>query len=141
MTEPGSSDVLAGMLIRSAEDDVRMALDEARELLFHLEQDAEPITPEEVAVLEAVTGSDDAPLEFRSLRRRVDSGSLTWDEFWRRPYDEGQAGVDLVNACVAAAAASMPSLEEIMAEADRIAGESGPRPGQDDAAQKGGGPA
>ncbi|MDN5746643.1 MAG: hypothetical protein L0H31_16215 [Nocardioidaceae bacterium] len=49
----------------------------------------EPLDPEIIARLEQLCAADDAPLEFRSLARRVREGRLTWKQYWDDPRAHG----------------------------------------------------
>ena len=86
-------------------------LGELNELVATIEEeqaDDEPLAPEQIAALEAVSGGDDAPLAFRSINRRVREGRLTWVEFWEHPDDQGQDGVNLLFAALGQLAAELP---------------------------------
>lgn len=86
------------LLIRSAEADLVASFDRIDDLTArHEEQVAEEeFDPGIAAALQAITGREDAPLAYRSLRRRVDAGLLTWKQFWIHP-DAETDGMRLVN--------------------------------------------
>lgn len=48
---------------------------------------AEGMDPDTAALFDAVAGADDAPLELRSLHRRVHEGRVRWADVWARPSD------------------------------------------------------
>ncbi|MAS55515.1 MAG: hypothetical protein OSB43_02285 [Nocardioides sp.] len=55
------------------------------------------VDPETVSILESLTHDEQAPLEWRSLGRRVDEGLTSWRAFWSRPQAEA-GGVALLGA-------------------------------------------
>lgn len=66
----------------------------------------EGLDPSIAVLLESITGADDAPLEFRSLNRRVADGLTSWEEFWVAP-EETPGGHRLVNVAMKAAGAEL----------------------------------
>ncbi len=73
--------------------DLRALVDEieSREVEAGLDPDTE-------AAMRARCTADDAPLGWRSLRDRVERGTLTWPEIWHRPYAVGPEATSLVRA-------------------------------------------
>lgn len=121
---PSSSDLLRSMVEESTQDELRSAEDAARDLLARLEE-AEvetPLTPDELAAIEEVTSDPDASLGFRSLRAKVESGAVTWDEVWREPEHHGPEAVRLVFAVLAQSARTMPSMDEIVEASEQLPG-------------------
>jgi hypothetical protein len=118
---PPTTDTLGRLEDVVLEQHLHDVLDSLEELVADLAADeqADAVGPDEITALETVSGGDDAPLEFRSIRRRVHEGRLTWTEFWQRPEDEGQAGLDLLFAALGHIAAALP---ERLAEARLAAG-------------------
>lgn len=95
--QPSSTEVLTELGGRSAEQDLDAALDVLTELVAAAgERDRrEPLPDDLVAVLRDLTGAEDAPLAWASLRRRVRDGVTTWESFWADPTAEAD-GVRLV---------------------------------------------
>lgn len=62
---------------------------------------AEGMDPELPEIFEAIAGADDAPLDVRSLRRRVHEGQVRWEDVWLRPSDH-DGGTRLLFAAMAA---------------------------------------
>lgn len=84
----GSTDAppsLLGAQSRDAENRLTAALDRVADLVARAEERdaAEGLDPDLVAVLEEITADPDAPLELRSIGRRVREGFTTWAEVWR----------------------------------------------------------
>lgn len=55
---------------------------------FAESEDEEPVDDQVVALLVELTHDDAAPLEWRSLGRRVDEALTSWAAFWARPQAE-----------------------------------------------------
>ena len=78
-------------LVQMRRDQVARDLDEAIGRIDALaerlarQESSEDLDPEVVALLEEITGAEDASLAFRSLRRRVHDGVLSWADFWADP--------------------------------------------------------
>lgn len=78
-----------------AEQRLQEKLDEIDDLLAQIEEyeeenPDEPIDEATIALLESISGAENAPLEFASIHRRVHSGALTWQQFWDNPgYEQG----------------------------------------------------
>ncbi len=127
---PQQDDLAAGAVghleERLLERELYGLLDELDELVATIEdeQDDEPLGPEQVTALEAVSGGDDAPLAFRSINRRVHEGLLSWEQFWEHPDDEGQAGVDLLFAALGHISAALP--DQIAAAREAAGLQDGP---------------
>lgn len=81
---------------------------------------AEGLDPEIAQRFDELTGVDDAPLEWRSLHRRVREGRLSWQDVWLDPLEQ-PGGADLIDAVMKAEAAA---LKEILRRFD----EDGPEP-------------
>ncbi|MBM7516209.1 hypothetical protein [Nocardioides nitrophenolicus] len=79
---------------------------------------AEGIDPATAALYEAIAGAEDAPLELRSLHRRVHEGRLTWADVWARPSDH-DGGTRLLFAAMTAQGRGLA------AEVARLAGNDG----------------
>lgn len=106
--EPGAGELLRTMAADESEQRMLAFLDELDELI---EEDRERereegLDPSVAALLESITGADDAPLEFRSLNRRVAEGVTSWEEFWVAP-EETPGGHRLVNVAMKAAGAEL----------------------------------
>ena len=109
--ETSSADLLRRMQSDDADrrlfalfDEIDTMIDEGRE------RDAEAgLDPAIAARLDAIAGADDAPYEFRVLHRRVDEGTLTWQEFWLAPQDE-PGGHDLIHQAMKAEGAELATL-------------------------------
>jgi hypothetical protein len=73
-----------------AEAALQRALSRADDVLarFDAEDQQAGVPSEVVALLEAITGAEQAPLSYASLHRRVHSGSTSWEAFWLNPQDE-----------------------------------------------------
>ena len=99
-TEPGAGELLRTMAADDSEQRMLAFLDELDELI---EEDRERereegLDPSVAALLESITGADDAPLEFRSLNRRVAEGVTSWEEFWVAPEETPGAPWPLISA-------------------------------------------
>lgn len=98
--EPDVREELREARQRQATSDLERALERIQGLAaasFEVQLDQEGLDEDTVALLEEITGDPDAPLEFRSLNRRVSEGRLTWTDFSRRPQAEA-GGVRLLRA-------------------------------------------
>ena len=86
-TEPTGPSL--GAVVRAdAEDRVLRRLSRISERIHRdRERDDEPLDPEIIDRLETLCADEDAPLEFRSLARRVHEGRLTWKQFWDMSMD------------------------------------------------------
>lgn len=85
-------------------DEIDTMIDEGRE------RDREAgLDPAIAARLDAISGADDAPYEFRVLHRRVHEHTLTWEGFWLAPQDE-PGGHDLVHEAMKAEGAELTTL-------------------------------
>lgn len=108
---PSARDPLRRM--QSVESEQRMLafLDEVDEFLdeSRAREREEGLDPTIAALLDSVSGADDAPLEFRSLHRRVAEGVTTWEQFWSAP-EETPGGHRLVNVAMKAAGAELDAL-------------------------------
>lgn len=125
---------LLGMAVRDSEQRMSDSLQRIDEMLAEMDEreDDDDFDEDIEALLERVTGADDAPLEFRSLNSRVRAGRLTWREFWRDPTVE-PCGMELLQAVMVAQAADITTrMEQMRAgqaefhERVRQARESGP---------------
>lgn len=92
-----------GELLRSmaADDSERRMLDFLEEIDVTLEESRvrereEGLDPSVAATLQTITGRDAAPVEYRSLNRRVREGVLSWEDFWFAP-EEHAGGHRLIN--------------------------------------------
>ena len=89
------------------------------------EEDQQPDARTQAA-LHALCAADEAPLEWRSILNRVESGTQTWQRVWREPRrEEGRAGVSLkTRALTSMAAAELASVrdheETLLHEVDEI---------------------
>ncbi len=78
------------------------------------------------AAMHALCAADGAPLEWRSILNRVESGTQTWARVWREPrQEEGRAGVSLkTRALTSMARAELSSIadheETLLHEVDEI---------------------
>lgn len=78
------------------------------------------------AALHAMCAADGAPLEWRSILNRVESGTQTWQRVWQEPRrEEGRAGVSLkARALTSMAASELASVgdheETLLHEVDEI---------------------
>ena len=78
------------------------------------------------AAMHALCAADGAPLEWRSILNRVESGTQTWERVWREPrLEEGRAGVTLkTRALTAMARAELASVgeheETLLHEVDEV---------------------
>ena len=111
--EPGTGDLLRTMAADDSELRMLAFLDELDDLI---EEDrererVEGLDPSIAALLESITGADDAPVEFRSLNRRVADGVTSWEEFWSAP-EETPGGHRLVNMAMKAAGAELEVVME-----------------------------
>ncbi len=53
------------------------------------EQEArDGLDPGTTALLDELSSAPDAPLEYRSLHRRVQEGMVTWEQVWSSPLDQ-----------------------------------------------------
>lgn len=107
-TGPDATDLLRELGRSGVEDALEQSLARMDELLTELDaHDAdETAPPEVVAVLEALTGAETAPITYASLHRRVHDGLLTWDDFWRHPEREAD-GVRLLREAMRVATESL----------------------------------
>ena len=82
-----ASDPLAQMRRDQAARDLDEVIGRIDDLGARLarQESEEPLDPKTIALLEEITGAEDASLAFRSLRRRVHEGILTWADFWADP--------------------------------------------------------
>lgn len=67
------------------------------------------IDPGIIARLDAISGADDAPYDFRELHRRVRAGTLTWEELWLAPEEE-PGGRALIHEAMKAEGAELAGL-------------------------------
>lgn len=110
-------------LTRMAEDaherELLDFLDELDEQLDLLEaaDAAQGVDPLVIETLVAVCSAEDAPMELRSYKARVDAGFTTWEEVFRHLPEEGQAGWVLLGSALNRAVAEMPDIEELTSEA------------------------
>ncbi|GAA4672517.1 hypothetical protein [Nocardioides nanhaiensis] len=97
--EPDVREELREARQRQATSDLERAMDRIQGLVATYEEQLEEEGLDEgtITLLEEVTGAPDAPLEFKSLNRRVSEGRLTWTDFWRRPQAEA-GGLRLLRA-------------------------------------------
>jgi len=88
---PPSSPTLDEMLREDAESRMFGRLSRISERIHQdREREAEePLDPEIIERLERLCAADDAPIEFRSLARRVREGRLTWKQYWDDPRAAG----------------------------------------------------
>lgn len=103
-----ASDELRELSRSGTEADLDRALDEVNDAVEQASAtDAREGVPAElVALLDAITGDDGAPLAWQSLHRRVHAGTTTWDSFWLAPTRE-EDGMKLVFEVMRAARASL----------------------------------
>lgn len=90
---PDQHEVLARLSRRTLDGALDRSLDDLGELLDRIEEreaaaGEDGVPAELVPVLEELTGAEEAPLTYRSLRRRVREGFTSWDAFWRAPHEE-----------------------------------------------------
>ena len=89
------------------------------------EEDQQPDAQTQAA-MHALCAADGAPLEWRSILNRVESGTQTWERVWREPrLEEGRAGVMLkTRALTSMAASELASISEheetLLHEVDEI---------------------
>lgn len=104
----GERNPLLRMQAVDADQRLERVLDAVEELVTESREHdlAEGLDPGLARLLDAIAGAEDAPLEFRSLRRRVAEGRLTWLDFWLRPEDQ-PGGHRLVNAAMKAQGAEL----------------------------------
>lgn len=90
--EPSAQPSLADLTSRQATWNLDAALARVDELTADAEDDEVP--EELLPLLDQVTRDPEAPLQFRSLGRRVREGRTTWQAWWRDPTGEA-GGADL----------------------------------------------
>jgi hypothetical protein len=116
---PDVAQELAGLRTERAEQDLLDSLDRLENVLAELDEAEadEELDPELVALLEEITGAEDAPLTFRSLHDRVHHGFLTWADYWADPAAEAD-GLLVFRAVVQAQLTSMAAIRAERPPAD-----------------------
>ena len=91
-------DLLRDLGRSGTEAGLQRKLDEVNGLVEEMsaKDRAEGAPTEVVALLEQITGADNAPLPWASLHRRVHAGVTTWDSFWLDPAGE-EDGLRLIS--------------------------------------------
>ena len=106
-------DVLLRLQDTDADQRLMSLFDEIDEMIEEgRERDREQgLDPGISDLLDAISGADDAPMEFRSLHRRVQAGTLSWLAFWLAPEEEA-GGHRLVNEAMKVAGAELGEILE-----------------------------
>lgn len=109
-------DLLIRMQAEDADQRLLALFDEIDEMIEEgRERDREHgLDPGVASLLDAISGDEHAPLEFRSLHRRVGDGALTWEQFWLAPEEEA-GGHRLINAAMKAAGSQ---LDDVLRQLD-----------------------
>lgn len=110
-------DALLRMQAVDADERLNRVLDDVDALLAEgaARDEAEGMDPGIADLLDRISGDEAAPLEFRSLHRRVSEGRLTWLDFWLHPEEEA-GGTALIRAAMKAQA---DELDAVLADFDR----------------------
>ena len=105
------SDVLKRLQADDAERRLFALFDEIDEMIDEgRERDREQgLDPGIAARLEAISGADDAPYDFRALHRRVRERTLTWEALWLAPEEE-PGGPSLIHEAMKAEGAELAGL-------------------------------
>lgn len=102
-TEPSAAELLGQLQRNGSRSRLLEVLDEVDDVCDRIleEEAAEPLDESLAALLDAVSGAEDAPPHFRRVHERVENGQTTWDRFWIRPTDEYR-GYEIIQAAIAA---------------------------------------